>query len=238
MGNGPSLSNTLKENEEILGDYDLIAVNFMGLFPEYTKYKPNIYVLCDPGFWLENIPGEVQNKVISLYQRLVDTTDWPLQLYIPYKAKKTQKIPAMLSQNINIRLHYYNKTKVEGFRWFQYMMLKKQWGMFRAENVLIAALLLTIYSKYKQIYIMGAESDWMKNIWVDENNCLRIDDTHFGGKGTHEIMPFKLHEICISLYYAFKSYMDIEDYSRKRGVKIYNANPYSFIDAFEKIKKI
>jgi hypothetical protein len=105
--------------------------------------------------------------------------------------------------------------------------------MFRTQNVLIAALLLAIYSDYKHIYLMGAESDWMKNIWVDEQNRLRLKDTHFYDT-EDRILSVKMHEQCIALYYAFKSYMNIAEYSKRCGIKIYNANPLSFIDAFEK----
>lgn len=53
MGTGPSLIDSLEENEKDLNKVDLIAVNFMGFFSEYVKYKPNTYVLCDSGFGLK-----------------------------------------------------------------------------------------------------------------------------------------------------------------------------------------
>jgi hypothetical protein len=113
------------------------------------------------------------------------------------------------------------------------MMLKRQWGMFRAQNVLIAALLLAIYSDYKQIYLMGADSDWIRNIWVDEQNRLRLRDVHFYDT-EDRIISVKIHELYMGLYYAFKSYTDIAEYSKHCGVKIYNTNLLSFIDVFEK----
>jgi hypothetical protein len=36
MGNGPSLSNLIKENKDVIDNYDLIAVNFMG-FRQHQK---------------------------------------------------------------------------------------------------------------------------------------------------------------------------------------------------------
>jgi hypothetical protein len=165
MGNGPSLSKSLKENEDILHNYDLIAVNFMGLASEFMTYKPNIYVLCDPGFWFSpDVPETTHVKVRDFYNYMVEHVSWKIQFYIPYNAKKVKEIRKTLSQNDNIRLYYYNKTKVEGFRWFQYMILKQQWGMFRAQNVIIAALLLAIYFDYKYIYLMsrfGLDKEYM-----------------------------------------------------------------------------
>jgi hypothetical protein len=234
MGNGPSLSKSLKENEDILHNYDLIAVNFMGLTSEFMAYKPNIYVLCDPGFWFSpDTPETTHAKVRDFYRYMVEHVSWKIQFYIPYNAKKVKEIRKTLSQNDNIRLYYYNKTKVEGFRWFQYMILKQQWGMFRAENVIIAALLLAIYFDYKYIYLMGADSDWIKNIWVDEQNLIRSYDCHFYGKND-SVSSVKMHKIYLSLYYACRGYANIENYSKHCGVKIYNENPLSFINVFEK----
>jgi hypothetical protein len=234
MGNGPSLNNLLKDNEDVLDNYDLIAVNFMGLYPEYIKYKPRIYVLCDPAFWFApDIPETTREQVREFYRYMVEHVSWEIQIYIPYMAQNVTEVDEMLSRNTNIRLFYYNKTKIEGFKWFQYMILKRQWGMFRAESVIVAALLLAIYSEYKQIYLMGVDSDWMKNLWVDEQNRLRLRDTHFYDVNNC-VISVKMHEECLALYYAFKSYININEYSKRCGITIYNTSVMSFIDAFEK----
>jgi hypothetical protein len=62
MGNGPSLLQSLDANKDILSACDLIVVNDMGLSPEYEKYKPGIYVLCDPAYWLDHISSEETEK--------------------------------------------------------------------------------------------------------------------------------------------------------------------------------
>jgi hypothetical protein len=237
MGNGPSLIHTLEENEECLSSYDLIAVNDMAISTEYTKYKPSTYILCDPAYWFKNIT-EDNNKIVSFYQQLADKTDWSLQLYIPYEAKRAT-ISELLSRNANIRLNYYNKTKFEGYKSINHFVYKRQWGMPRAQNVLHAALMLAIYSQYKEIYLVGVENDWMRNIWVDEQNRLRLDDYHYYNEhGEKRIFSVKIHEQCVALYITFKSYVDIEAYSKYCGAKVYNVTPLSFIDAFEKKNKL
>jgi hypothetical protein len=234
MGNGPSLGKSLKDNENVLKNYDLVAVNFMGLTDEFKTYKSNVYVVCDQGFWFDpDVPETTHAKVREFYHYIAEHVTWNIQFYLPYNAKKIKEIEKILLQNDNIQLCYYNKTKIEGPKWFQYAVIKQQWGMFRAENVLVAALLLAIYSDYRRVYLMGAESDWSRNTWVDEQNRVRFCDTHFYGSndGVSSIM---MHEGFLALYHAFKGYLNIENYSKQKGVKIYNTNPLSFIDAFEK----
>ena len=241
LGNGPSLIQSIEDNKNKLPELDLVAVNFMALSPEYTAYKPNIYILCDPAFWFDVPSEETKVRVNNLYSRISQITNWELQLYIPYQASKKKEINAKLSQNPHIRLRYYNKTKFEGYNFLTYRIYNKQWGMPRAENVIVAALMLSVYSGYKAIYLAGVESDYIKHFRVDENNNLRFNDYHYyedSKENIERILPDKIHEQCLSSYYMFKSYIDIEQYAIYCKTKIYNVGLNSFIDAFEKKKII
>jgi hypothetical protein len=46
--------------------------------------------------------------------------------------------------------------------------------------------------------------------------------------------PRKLHEIIHKFYLTFKGYWDIEKFSKRNNVQIYNASEHSMIDAFER----
>ena len=237
MGNGPSLLESLENNKDKLSGLDLVAVNFMALSEEYAEYKPNIYILCDPAFWFDTTSEETKIKVKNFYSLISQNTNWKLQLFMPYQALKKKEIKEALSHNPNIRLHYYNNIKFEGYNFFSYRIYNKQWGMPRAENVVVAALMLAVYSGYKKIYIAGADSDYIKHVRVDEENNLRFNDYHYykdSKKNIETILQIKIHELCISSYYMFKSYIDIEKYAVYRKTKIYNTGLNSFIDAFEK----
>lgn len=240
LGNGPSLVQTMNECREKWDDYDLVAVNHMAQSEQYVEYKPSIYILCDPAFWFAFVKGFEFHKerVEKTYQAMLEKTDWPMQLYIPYQAKGV--INKQLASNKNISIYYFNKTKFEGFSWLKYIIYNKQWGMVRPQNVLNAALMLMIYSGYKTIYLVGANNDWLRRIWIDEHNNFRNSDIHFYPEEKKETevctSSVKLHQILLSQYFCFKNYVDIEEYAQQRQVKILNACLESFIDAFEKKK--
>ncbi len=238
MGNGPSLLKLFEEDKTVLEKYDLLAVNYMVRSVQYEKFRPNIYVLCDPAFWFAKGYENSSQTVKETFKIMIEKTSWPLQLYIPYQARKIG-IKELLSSNSNIRVYYFNKTTFEGFSWLKYKIYDLQWGIVRPQNVLNAALMLMIYSGYQRIYLFGADNDWLKRLWVDEENCLRSEDIHFysNNKEDKQICDNtqKLHDVLSSLYIVFKNYVNIEEYAKKRGVKIYNMNPLSFIDAFEKL---
>ena len=237
MGNGPSLIESLENNKHKISEIDLVAVNFMVLSEEYTKYKPNIYILCDPAFWFDTTSEDLKIRVKNFYSQIVEKTNWKLQLYMPYQALNKKELKETLSHNINICLCYFNKTKFEGYNFLSHHIYNTQWGMPRTENVVVAALMLAINSGCKEIYIAGVDGDYIKNIWVDEKSNLRFNDYHYykeSKENIERILPYKIHEQCISLYYMFKSYIDIEKYAVYRKTKIYNTGLNSFIDAFEK----
>lgn len=236
LGNGPSLINTLENNKDRFNDYDLIAVNFFATSPEYVKYRPGKYVLCDPAFWSDSLSEELSPKVSQFYMTIAKVTEWPLELYLPYQAKKCDAIKEIFVNNTLVAIKYYNKTKFEG--WGQNAVYRKQWGMPRAQNVLNAALMLAVHSKYKQIYLAGADNDWIRNIWVDEENTVRINDTHF--YDYKEMMQhaknfgMPIDEAVLCFYFAFSTYKRICEFAKRNGVTIINTTPLSYIDVFEK----
>lgn len=236
LGNGPSLIKTLEENKEKLLEYDALAVNFFATTQEYVKYRPNKYVLCDPAFWYAVPSEDLHAKVDLLFHTMASVTDWPLQLYIPHQAAKCQRMIDLIKPNKNISLHFYNKTKYEG--WGQTFIYRKQWGMPRAQNVVNAALMLAIHSNYKKIYLAGVDNDWISNIWVDEDNNVRLNDTHFydfqEAKKSARFFSMTIDESLLCFYFSFYTYTAINSYAQKRDSTIINTNPLSYIDVFKK----
>ncbi|MDR1757771.1 MAG: hypothetical protein LBR51_02255 [Bacteroidales bacterium] len=240
MGNGPSLSNTLKANADNLQHHDLIAVNFAALADEFLLYKPNTYVLCDPAFWFQpdsEDPESSLQKVNRFYRHLAENVTWNMQLFIPFQAKKIVTEMNVLSRNPRVSVCYFNRTKIEGFKCLKHAMLKRQWGMFRTQNVIVAALLLAIYSNYKDVYLAGLDFDWTKNLRVDENNDVCFSDNHFYAK-TDRKMSQAMYETYYSLYCAHASFYNIKNYAETAGVNIFNLNKQSFVNCFEKKDKI
>lgn len=236
LGNGPSLIDALENSKGCLDHYDLIAVNHFATSPEYVKYRPNKYVLCDPAFWFDESFKEHFPKVNCFYKTLVEVTEWPLEIYLPYQANKCETIKEYFLNNSLLAIKYYNKTRFEG--WGQNVVYQKQWGMPRTQNVLIAALMLAIYSGYDIIYLAGADNDWMHNLWVDEMNNLRLNDIHYydnnAAVNNARFLTGSIVDQMCSLYYTFSGYQHINHFASKNNCKIFNASPNSFIDTFPK----
>lgn len=234
MGNGPSLSGFIDAGADVREDSDLLAVNFAANAPEYFSLRPRIYVLADPHFFNGLAKDE---NVRKLWGNLANTF-WPMTLWLPADKRK---ISLALRMNLpkNIGIKWYNLTPAEGkspvVRW----LIDRGLGMPRPRNVLIPAIIAGIREGYKKIFLVGADHSWSRTLWVDDKNRVMSVQPHFYKDNEKELnrvaaeyAGYHLHDILNSLTIAFRSYFGIADYAEKRGVKIINATPESFIDAF------
>ena len=229
MGNGPSFRDTIDNHLDILCQNDTLAVNFAANSPEFFQIKPRYYTLADPLFFEDS---DAEN-MIALYDNL-NKVDWQMTLIIPVKAPVKVKNP-------NITVERFNMVGVDGARWLKHILLDSRMAMPRPRNVLIPSIMAAIWLGYKEIYLVGADHSWMKSISVDNDNHVVSIQTHFYKDSNKELgrkrdlfANVKLHEVAHSYYTAFKAYHTILDYITPKGVKIYNATPESFIDAFER----
>lgn len=235
MGNGPSLSQTIESQSDILKNSDTLAVNFAANADAYRDLKPNIYVLADPHFFRTEADGNSSDSnVVRLWDNIA-ATYWPMTLYVPCKANLPQKV----SGNTNITLKRYNLTPGEGLRGPVHWLYRHGLAMPRPRNVLIASIMVALREGYRDIAIVGADHTWSRDLWVDDSNRVISVQKHFYKDNdkefervAQEYAGYHLHDILNSLTIAFRSYHQIAEYADCLGAKITNCTSGSFIDAF------
>lgn len=234
MANGPSLNETIAESADILKANDTLSVNFAPTAPVFRELKPRFHVMADPLFFCADKPENVRN----LYRSLAEV-DWPLTLFVPYG--DASKIPAEVTGNPNITVAKFNFVGAEGFAWLENFLYSRRLAMPRPRNVLVPALMCAIWSGYREICIVGADHSWMQTISVDDDNNVISVQPHFYKDDSKEqkridsaYRNYRLHDIVYSFSVAFRSYHTVERYARKKGIRVYNCTPSSFIDAFRR----
>ncbi len=243
LGNGPSLKKFLHEKQTFLKDKDLLAVNHFVNTDQYQQLKPSLYLINVPEFWKEDIEADYKEKRIQVFKDFAQKTKWEIHLFLDFGAKKAEFWKEIIKDNPFIKVHFFNTTPVEGFKPFTFFCYKHQCGMPRPHNVLIPSLMMGINMGYKNIYVAGADHNWMNDLFVAEDNTVYLTQKHFydehaaqpgvmkkEGKGKR-----KMHEILIKFVHAFKGYWDINTYAKKQGVNIINITPGSMIDAFKRM---
>lgn len=234
MGNGPSLNDTIASHLQILKATPAMAVNFAALAPVFFEIKPRYYVLADPHFFGGSDNGGNLDRLREALARV----DWTITLFVPAKYISAA------------RLHYgaldlrpFNFIGLEGYDTFTHAAFRAGLGMPRPRNVLIPAIMLAVGMGYEEVVITGADHSWMKTLSVTDDNEVVSVQPHFYADSDrelsrirHDYRGIRLHEVVESFAIAFRSYHDIARYARSRGIRVLNATPGSFIDAFERIK--
>lgn len=236
LGNGPSLTDSLLHHRDFILASDIFCVNLFATTNYYTELKPQNYLLLDDAFMNPN-----HERAQLAIKHLVKDTTWKINVYIPYKFKKTSYIADAFSTNPLITPLYFNYTVIDGFDWLRFWMYKKDIGMPQSQNVLIASTFKCINLGYKKVYLLGADHTWHEDLRLNEHNEIVADDTHFYGNRVYQVKQFVGHEESylaaqfLSLHKVFKGYEVLARYAKYRKVEVVNASKRSYIDVFEKI---
>jgi hypothetical protein len=243
LGNGPSLSQTLKEDYPALLSRKLVCVNLFVASPEYEKLQPRYYILNAPEYFSEKpvspLHEEYRNTIFS---GIAQKTTWTLFVFIPSYARNSSVWKKQLQSNPNVKICFYNTTPVEGFEWLTSFLFKLNLGMPRPHNVLVPGIFLALNMGYKKVYITGADHSWHEELIVNEQNQVTINHNHFYdakplrmGMMKMDGSNFKIHDILRKLYLSFLGYYFLKEYAQRIGATIYNASKKSYIDAFERV---
>ena len=237
MGNGPSLRQTIDNDSEWLCSHDLLAVNFAANTPDFFRMRPQFYVLADGHFFSGNATDP---NVAKLWKELGKVT-WKMTLWVPSKSLPLAR--AFVMANDNIRVKTFNLTPIEGIKAVSHMLIDAGLGMPRPRNVMIPAIIAGMREGYRKIYLCGADHTWTRTLSVDDENFVVSVQPHFykDNDKEHERVRsayagLHLHDVLGSMTIAFRSYWQLAEYARSKGVEIINATPGSMIDAFPRRK--
>lgn len=244
IGNGPSFEYSLI-NKEIFIGRDIYCVNYFAFSEHFIQIKPTYYVLVDPTFWIKEAPEDMVEQNIKLFDKILNIVEWNLNFLVPGEMKKSPEFLDFIRKSKNkknINIIYFNRTPVVGFEYFRYFIYKLRLGMIPPYNVMVAVLFLAVKSGYSNIYIIGADHSWHRDIKVGSDRILYIKEAHSYSldNNTYRVFDkgrigeiYKIHEVFLGWGKLFESYNHINDFATAEGVKIYNYTQNSFIDAFE-----
>lgn len=238
LGNGPSLRSSLLASEEYISSCDVIVTNDFPVTPEFYKLKPRFYLLIDTAFFKTSNGKIVYPRTLAICNAL-ESVDWKIFVFLP---KKYKSVFDSCITNPNVTFHYFNLTPCDGFDWVRFRFFSRGLAMPYVNNVLIPALILSINSDYRNIFIYGADHNWTSFFTLDDANRLCMSGQHFFSGGNdkpkiwwkNEKNSLLVHEALYALSLTFKGYHVIARYAKKKGVNIVNCTNMSLIDAFPK----
>jgi hypothetical protein len=242
LGNGPSLKDSFNENKDFFKSKTLFAVNHFAQSDLFLELQPRFYILNAPEMWMDDVEEFHYKKGEQLFRDIAQNTQHEMDLFINRSAVQYTRWKKFLADNHKIRIHYFNTTPTEGFRFLKHFLFRNMWGMPRSHNVLIPSIMIALQLRFKKIYLAGADHNWLKDIYVSPDNRVFLTQKHFYDAQTAEQRTMdkmgkgerRLHEILHKFAVSLNSYFIISDYAKTLHTEIINITPDSFIDAFEK----
>jgi len=242
LGNGPSLNENLSNDIELLKNNDTFCVNSFCFTDYFNAIKPKYYIFLDPRYFIKKNTDEkflkLQEDVI---ESLIKNVTWNMKIFIPKQTDMKNQWSELQKQNHNIEIIYFNTNPAYGFTSIKHFLFKRNLAMPRGQNVLIGAIYLSINMAYKNIYLLGADHSWIKDLRVNSKNQLLLVDKHFYSeenrlfyKDTASTELWKMHEILKIWAITFQMYRELELYARKSRVDVINLTKESYIDSFRK----
>jgi len=240
-GNGPSLKKQMETQLDVFQDNDVICVNAMSNTDWFPVVKPRYYCLMDSS--VVELPERLlleNRKIVDGLWSGLERADWDMELVLPRSFQRGAFLKERLKR-VPCAVQYINTTSFDGYSFLRDFFMRKQLCAPIVQTVVIAAVYYGICKGYDDIYLVGSEMNFAKGIEVDENGMLYFNDTHFYAKEHKRFFvdangrPIPIAEFLEADARVFREYMLLEEYSKKMGVKIYNATPGSWVDAFERI---
>ena len=241
IGNGPSLNESLALYKDKILSCDKIAVNHFASTDLFEDLKPNLYVLVDPKWFVDE--KEMENIIKLTLTNIVNKTKWPLHLFIPSSSKSAPAL-SILGKNTNISIGFFQTENQNVYSMTKYEAWDKNLLSTPSRNVLQTSLYLSLFWNYKEIYLIGADFSFIEGVHIDQNtNELYMIEPHFyreksvGQEDERRLKDnLKLHEKLARMAETYSVFEELADYALHKKAKVYNASEFSWIDSFPRKK--
>ena len=224
MGNGQSQDYLTKNNLKFLlkNNFNLIVVNYWNLNKKFKKIIPNYIVISDRRI----LDNNKKNKFFFRKSKL-------LIKYL-HLNKSIKVICPFL--HIHLVSRYIEKTRIIGFcdtelRSF-YSNVNPLLPRGYLSSTAYKAIAMALWFSYKEIYLLGLDNTYPRDLYSDKNNSILNLENHAGIKNSILDMTNlygSFSDVLIEISYLFK---DIEKFSKFKN--IYNLDIYSLTNVFKK----
>lgn len=241
LATGPSLTKEIEDLRErgLLSSELLFVMNFFASTDLFVELKPSRYCLADPIFF--NIVRIKEERFQNLFRRLNELVSWDMNLYI---SNVSIDVARQIFTNKKITLIPISTLHFEGFQSKRNLFYKRGIATPSFVNVLIMIEYICLNEGFKKIYLYGADHTFLNNLIVDDDNVLRVEDTHFYGSqkvfaAVHKDgTPWGVSEYIYNKYLTFVEHEVMRRYADYLGAEIINCTKCSWIDAYVRIAQL
>jgi hypothetical protein len=205
------------ENEKVF------CVNTFFVHEDFDKIKPDFYAFADPDFynfddeptreWWAKMIERTRNKGITFF--------FPIQMKgsFVHEALKEETICFLdlsLPFNSGTVRNFDISNPVNG-----------------VQNVLILCIQLAIYMGFEEIYLLGADHDWLSHYGEEHKHFYNTKQTNVKNIGSD---GYPYHWWLNAVNTMFIQYKLIDESVQNTNVKIYNASESGVLDIYPFIR--
>lgn len=232
LANGPATDIFLQNPPSDFSSSSVLCMNFGLIEERILQLRPNYYVVADPNvFGRDDVLAVVYDKYLRLVS-VLNKVDWDLNLFVPYDFRSGRFVRDL--KNHNIKIHWFNRTPLNSSKWLLLLFYRLGLGLPKAESVIIAALALSILCRPKTVKLVGVEHDWVRNLYVNENNGVYYFLKHFYKEDKEYKSELTISGFMLSQYRLFKSHENLRYLSNMQNVNVINMTASSLIDSYER----
>ena len=230
FGNGPSLGAQIDRFQMSMAGYDVLCVNYFGLTNYFNIVQPRYYMIADPYFFYDGYDDEKRDKLLSK----IICADWGLVLIVPYTFRRSQVVSRL--KEAGFLVEFINTTPVDGSELVANALCRRELGMPFPQTVINAAIFAGLILPYKNIFVLGVEQSWLKDLIVNNDNTINVELKHFyqddkNGLEGHATLA-TLSTFLFTQYRCFRSHERLAAYARRERKNVINLTPGSYIDAY------
>ena len=233
IGNGPSqglISAELLQEFKKAGN-EIIAVNFWHLNTGLSKVVPEYLVISDP--------ATLADPKLNISIR--DSTRAGNETFLQYlKTHESIKLFVPIGR-VNYFKRIFGESRVLGFvdtemRWLS-SNIDPRFPRGYLGMTLYKALALAIHIGYKQIYLIGMDNTYPRDLFCDSNNRILSIDRHAGVEEVHLVDQTQfIPNMAVWAQDMFQLFSDLRNCFS--GYQVLNLDCYSLTDVFPKINNI
>ena len=229
LATGPSINQM---DLTVLKDEISIAVSFFGYHKDIDKISPK-YHFCAPN---HEPLGEA--NALNYFHMFREHYSPELVVFLgitryKYSFDKVLKRYPELTPPNNYMIDYYKSVLIDDDNKNDSEIWDPLQCPMDMMTVAFGAIMLAAYMGCNEIYLLGCDYNYMRDLTGAKNQHFYPDSKTIQGR--ENISEKGLESFFESSYWLWKRYRLVSEALRKRGVNIYNSSPDSSLDMFPKV---
>ena len=220
IGNAPSVNN---HDLKLLNNEYSFVVNSFFAHKYFYEINPNFYVFADPDLWNFNDP-----EIEVWWNQLIEKSlNKDIVFFLPLQFKNTFVSKKLENEKVHfLDLSLQFKSKIA-------QQFDMKYPVNGVQNVLILCIQIAIYLGFTEIYLLGADHDWLSHFGNEQRHFYTSEENEVQNVGSQGY-PYNWWLNAVNT--MFQQYKVLNEIAVSKNIKIYNASESGVLDIYPQVR--